>query len=259
MTTLELDGISAGYGRVHVLHDLTVSVSHGDGVVVVMGANGAGKTTLCKTVVGLVPPAAGEIRLDGAPLPSRPRGVVNSGVVLVPEGRQVFASMTVEENLAMGAYLRRDHGVRTDVDAVVDRFPILGERRHQPAGVLSGGEQQLLAIARALMARPKVLMLDEPTHGLSPVMVEAVVSIIRELHAEGVAIVWIEQNAQIAREAADRAILMANGRLVADGSAAELLTTEALASAYLGDLDTTRVSAGPGSPDESPNPRGDAE
>ena len=235
MTTIELVGLSAGYGRVKVLHELTTSVAHDDGVAVVMGANGAGKTTLCKTVAGLLAPMGGEIKVDGVTLPSSPRRVVRAGVALVPEGRQIFASMTVQENLAMGAYLRSDPDVKADLERLCDRFPILGVRRHQPAGVLSGGEQQMLAIARALMARPKVLMLDEPTHGLSPVMVDTVILTIRELHESGVAVVWVEQNAHIAQDAADRAILMANGRVVGDGKASELLTDDALASVYLGD------------------------
>ena len=231
---LALDGVSAGYGPVDVLHQVSLRVGEGQ-IVALIGANGAGKTTLLRTVSGLVPARRGQIRLHGAPIErARPERIVGRGVAHVPEGRQVLARMTVLENLRAGAYARRDREIEDDLASMLERFPVLRERRRQIAGTLSGGEQQMLAIARGLMSRPRLLMLDEPSLGLAPIIVGQIFGMIRELNTRGVPILLVEQNAHLALETADWAYVLETGRIVRQGEADRLLGDEAVRRAYLG-------------------------
>jgi ABC-type branched-subunit amino acid transport system ATPase component len=231
---LAIEDVSAGYGPVEVLHRVSLSVQEGQ-IVTLIGANGAGKTTLLRTVSGLLRPRAGQIRLRGAAIGGAgPDRIVAGGVAHVPEGRQVLARMTVLENLRAGAYHRRDGGVEQDIAAMLERFPALRERRAQLAGTLSGGEQQMLAIARGLMSRPRLLMLDEPSLGLAPIVVERIFGIIEELNARGVPILLVEQNAHLALEVAHWGYVLETGRIVKDGPADQLLGDEAVRRAYLG-------------------------
>ncbi len=231
---LAVEDVSAGYGSVEVLHRVSLSVREGQ-IVTLIGANGAGKTTLLRTVSGLLRPRAGQIRLRGAAIGgARPDRIVAGGIAHVPEGRQVLARMTVLENLRAGAYHRRDGAVEQDVTAMLERFPVLRERRAQVAGTLSGGEQQMLAIARGLMSRPRLLMLDEPSLGLAPIVVERIFGIIQELNARGVPILLVEQNAHLALEVAHWGYVLETGRIVKEGRADGLLGDEAVRRAYLG-------------------------
>jgi len=231
---LEIENLDVRYGRTHAVQDMSLTLDAGE-IVTVLGANGAGKSSLLKAVQGTVRAAAGHVRLKGAEVTrwSAPRRVAH-GLVLVPEGRQIFTSLTVHDNLLMGAYTRRDDA-RADIDAVFDRFPNLAERRHMPAAVLSGGEQQMLAIGRALVARPAVMMLDEPSLGLSPILVERLFDLIGELNREGLAILLVEQNTHMALATAHRGYVLELGRTVLVGPTAELAADERLAAAYLGD------------------------
>jgi branched-chain amino acid transport system ATP-binding protein len=231
---LEVDALDVRYGRTHAVRGVTLDVAAGE-IVTVLGANGAGKSSLLKAVAGAVKPAAGAVRLDGADLTALPAPErVRRGLVLVPEGRQILVSLTVHENLQMGAHVRRDGDVPRDIAAIYDRFPNLAARRDMAASVLSGGEQQMLAISRALLARPRVMMLDEPSLGLSPLLVSRLFALIAELNREGLAILLVEQNTRAALRAASRGYVMELGRVVLDGPAAELAGNEALAAAYLG-------------------------
>jgi ABC-type branched-subunit amino acid transport system ATPase component len=231
---LSVEEISAGYGPAEVLHRVSLSVREGQ-IVTLIGANGAGKTTLLRTVSGLLRPRAGQIRLRGASIGgARPDRIVASGVAHIPEGRQILARMTVHENLRAGAYQRRDRAVEADLQAMLTRFPVLGERRDQIAGTLSGGEQQMLAIARGLMSRPRLLMLDEPSLGLAPIVVDLIFGIIQELNARGVPILLVEQNAHLALEVAHWGYVLETGRIVMDGPASRLLGDDAVRRAYLG-------------------------
>jgi branched-chain amino acid transport system ATP-binding protein len=217
-----------------LLSDASFRVGQGDSVALV-GANGAGKSTLLRTISGLLKPHRGRIRLDRTEITRLPpHRIVSAGVAHVPEGRQVLARMTVEDNLLTGAYPRRDRGVDGDVRAALDRFPPLRGRLRQVAGTLSGGEQQMLAMARGLMSRPRVLMLDEPSLGLAPIVVARIFEIITELHARGVPILLVEQNANLALEAADRGYVLETGRIAMQGPAPQLLGDEAVRRAYLG-------------------------
>ncbi len=230
---LEVKGLDVRYGRNHAVKSLDLSLAEGE-IVTVLGANGAGKSSLLKAVQGVVRPAAGSVHLGGRTITgwSAPRRV-RDGLVLVPEGRQIFVSMSVHENLLMGAYTRRD-GYDPEIARIYERFPNLAERRHMPASVLSGGEQQMLAISRALLARPKVMMLDEPSLGLSPLLVQNLFDMIEDLNREGLTILLVEQNTHMALQTAHRGYVLELGATVLKGTAAELLADDRLEGAYLG-------------------------
>jgi branched-chain amino acid transport system ATP-binding protein len=231
---LSVEGIETRYGAVAALKGVSLDVGSGD-IVGVLGPNGAGKTTTLQTVIGLLRPAAGRIRFRGRDITAlAPNRVVACGIALVPEGRWILGSMSVRENLLMGAYLRRDGAVGRDIDRVCEIFPILRERQGQRAGTLSGGEQQMLAIGRALMARPTLLMLDEPTWGLAPVVVEEIMRVIARLNAEGTTILLVEQNARQALSVVRRCYVFEVGRVVWSGTPAELRRHPLLTRAYLG-------------------------
>jgi branched-chain amino acid transport system ATP-binding protein len=234
MTMLTVEGLRAGYGKVEVLHDVGLEVAPGR-IVALIGANGAGKTTLLKTISGLIRPAAGTIAFEGRDIAHRPaHKIVALGISHVPEGRSILKRMSVLENLRMGAYVRSDAEVETDIAAAMARFPVLAERRHQPAGTLSGGEQQMLAIARALVARPRLLLMDEPSLGLAPKLVTGIFRTLRELRDEGKTILLVEQNARQALQVADHAYVMERGRIVLSGTGASLLDTPEVQRTYLG-------------------------
>ncbi len=232
---LTLKSLQAGYGRVPVLKGISLHVRPGE-VVTLIGGNGAGKTTTLRTISGLLPARKGGVEFAGQDLTRLPaERIVTLGLALVPEGRRVFASLTVTANLELGAYHRRDKGkVRQDLEEMRQRFPILKERAHQAAGTLSGGEQQILAIGRALMARPRLLMLDEPSMGLAPRMVTQVYEILAELKAAGTTILLVEQNARAALKVADRGYVLETGRIILEGTAGELREDPEVQRAYLG-------------------------
>jgi branched-chain amino acid transport system ATP-binding protein len=234
MTMLAINGLRSGYGKVEVLHDVSLTIEQGQ-TVTLIGSNGAGKTTLLKTISGLIRPTAGTIKFEGKSIIRRPpHKIVGLGLCQVPEGRAILKRMTVTENLLMGAYNRRDAEISKDVSAVFERFPALAERREQLAGTLSGGEQQMLAIGRALMARPRLLLLDEPSLGLAPKFITRIFLTIRELQKEGKTILLVEQNARHALQVADRGYVMERGRIVLTGSGQELLKMPEVRSTYLG-------------------------
>ncbi|MEM7695512.1 MAG: ABC transporter ATP-binding protein [Pseudomonadota bacterium] len=230
---LGVTGLTAGYGRIEVLHNVDLAVDAGE-IVAIVGANGAGKTTLMNVLAGIHPPFAGSITYEGNDITAMPAHVrVASGIVLVPQGRRIFGPLTVEDNLRLGAY--RSAADRSDLTAMEEMFPILAERRGQGAGGLSGGQQQMLAIARALMARPRLLLLDEPSMGLAPLIVEQIFDALRTRHKrEGTTIVVVEQNVSAALAFADRGIVMETGRIVAAGPSADLLNDTAVQDAFLG-------------------------
>ena len=232
---LKVLDIEAGYGRIPVLKGVSLEVREGE-IITLIGGNGAGKTTLMKTICGLLSPSAGSIEYDGTPIHRKsPSARVKRGLVLVPEGRRILRRMTVYENLLMGAYARRDKQIiKADLEGVFRRFPVLGERKGFPADVLSGGEQQMLAIGRALLARPRLLMMDEPSLGLSPILVNAIFSIIDDLHRSGITILLVEQNAQKALQVANRGYVMETGKIVMCDTGQCLLRSEMLHEAYLG-------------------------
>jgi branched-chain amino acid transport system ATP-binding protein len=232
---LTLKSVQAGYGRLPVLKGISVHVRPGE-VVTLIGGNGAGKTTTLRTISGLLPPRKGAIEFAGHDLTRLPpERIVTLGLALVPEGRRVFRTLSVTANLELGAYHRRDKSeVRRDLEEIRGRFPILQERAHQAAGTLSGGEQQILAIGRALMARPRLLMLDEPSMGLAPRMVTQVYQILAELKAQGTTILLVEQNARAALKVADRGYVLETGRIILDGTAADLRDDPEVQRAYLG-------------------------
>ncbi len=235
MAVLEINDIVTAYGKIEALKGVSLSVAEGK-ITCLLGPNGAGKTTLMMTISGILKPQRGAIRFNGQDLAGKPaRTVVGQGVALVPENRLVFPEMTVEENLKAGAYLRRDAGkVPSDIASVYERFPRLQERREQYAGTLSGGEQQMLAISRALMARPKLLLMDEPSLGLAPLIVEDIFRIVRELNNEGTTIFLVEQNAHMALQVAHHFYLIEQGKIVFDGSPDEMEEDEVIKRAYLG-------------------------
>lgn len=233
---LKLESIQTFYGNVQVLKNLSIEVSQGE-IITLIGANGAGKTTTLMSISGIVPPRAGEILFENKPIHNlSPDEIVASGISLVPEGRRIFPRLTVMENLDMGAFLRKDKAdIKKDVDHVFELFPILAERRHQQGGTLSGGEQQMLAISRALMARPRMLLLDEPSLGLGPIFVKLIFDIIRRINAESrTTIFLVEQNAHMALKVADRGYVMENGCITLEGTADNLLHNEDVKRAYLG-------------------------
>ena len=232
---LETADLDARYGSIQVLHGLRFAVETG-GITTILGANGAGKTTTLRAVCGMVR-TAGEVRFDGARIDGRStEQIVRLGIAHTPEGRGTFVDLTVEENLRLGAYARRDRSrLADDYQRVYQYFPVLAERRRQQAGTLSGGEQQMLAIARALMSRPRLLLLDEPSLGLAPLVVREIFRIVRSInHEQGVSVLLVEQNASIALDLADHAYLLETGRVVMSGPAAELKKDDAIRRSYLG-------------------------
>lgn len=234
---LRIDRVNAGYGQLHVLHDVELHVGSGE-VVCVIGPNGAGKSTLLRTICGMLPVGSGTISFEGRSLNgSAPAAIVACGIAMVPEGRRVFGPLTVRENLMMGAYLRRGAAQRTevrrDLERLYETFPVLGRREKQMAGLLSGGEQQMLAIARAMMARPKLLLLDEPSMGLAPLIVKDIFRVLDQLRRE-TTILLVEQNARIALQLADRGYVLEMGRVVLGGTRDELLKDDRILQSYLG-------------------------
>jgi branched-chain amino acid transport system ATP-binding protein len=234
MSMLSIAGLRAGYGKIEVLHEVALTIEQGQ-IVTLIGANGAGKTTLLKTISGLIRPAGGTIDFEGESIVRRPpHRIVARGLSHVPEGRAILKRKTVLDNLRMGAYVRSDGEVNRDIESVFARFPVLAERRDQMAGTLSGGEQQMLAIGRALVARPRLLLLDEPSLGLAPKFVTRIFLTLRELRQEGKTILLVEQNARQALQVANRGYVMERGRIVLSGSGQELLNTPEVRQTYLG-------------------------
>ncbi|WP_442597532.1 ABC transporter ATP-binding protein [Parapusillimonas sp. JC17] len=233
---LKLRGLEVAYGGIRALRGVDLQVEHGE-LVCLIGANGAGKSTTLRAICGLVPIAAGDVFYDGQRVSGRPSyQLVRQGLVMVPEGRGIFGRLTIEENLSMGGYARRDTvGMRQDMDAVFQLFPRLAERRRQAAGTLSGGEQQMLAMGRAMVSRPRLLLLDEPSMGLAPLMVDRIFEVIRRISSEGVTILLIEQNARLALETSSRGYVMESGSLVLEGLSSRLLNDPKVREAYLGE------------------------
>ncbi|MEU4116296.1 ABC transporter ATP-binding protein [Kitasatospora sp. NPDC028055] len=233
---LEVEDLRVAYGKIEAVKGISFTVDQGE-VTTLIGTNGAGKTTTLRTLSGLLKPTAGRITFDGQDLSTVPaHKIVALGLAHSPEGRHIFPRMTIEENLLLGAFLRTDTaGIQSDVERAYTLFPILGERRKQAAGTLSGGEQQMLAMGRALMSQPKLLMLDEPSMGLSPLMMQKIMSTIVELKASGTTILLVEQNAQAALSLSDRGYVMETGRIVLSGTGADLLHDESVRKAYLGE------------------------
>ncbi|MCJ7841895.1 ABC transporter ATP-binding protein [Lederbergia sp. NSJ-179] len=232
---LKVDDINVYYGNIHALKGVSLDINQGE-IVTLIGANGAGKSTLLKTVSGLLKPKQGNIILDGQSIIGKAaQTIVKLGLSHVPEGRRVFANLTVEENLELGAFLRKDKaGIKKDMESVFERFPHLLERRKQLSGTLSGGEQQMLAIGRAIMARPRLLLLDEPSMGLAPLLVKTIFQIIDDINKSGTTILLVEQNANMALSIANRAYVIETGRVVLSGTAEELNASEQVKQAYLG-------------------------
>ena len=233
---LELQNVETFYGNIQALKSISLEIAQGE-IVTLIGANGAGKSTTLMTVCGVVPPRKGEILFEGQPIHGMPpNAIVSMGISQVPEGRRIFPYLTVLENLDMGAFLRDDSAeIKTDLDYIFDLFPILAERRHQAGGTLSGGEQQMLAISRALMARPRLLLLDEPSLGLAPLVVKRIFEIVKKINSENNTTVFlVEQNANLALKTAHRGYVMENGRIIMADAAANLLANEDVRKAYLG-------------------------
>jgi len=232
---LEIERLRAGYGEVQILRDVSLTVEAGE-MVTLVGSNGAGKSTLLNTVCGIVRPTAGCVRLDGTDITGWPsEAIVAQGITQVPEGRRLFPQMTVHENLLIGAYRRRDgQGIQRDIDAMYELFPILKERQRQRAGSMSGGEQQMCAIARGLMARPRILILDELSLGLAPIMLDALVDGLRRVHAEGTTVFVVEQDVATAFDLATTGYVLENGSVVLAGPTHELRTNPHVKKAYLG-------------------------
>jgi branched-chain amino acid transport system ATP-binding protein len=236
MSLLSINDVHISYGGIKAVKGVSFHVDQGE-LVTLIGANGAGKTTTLKAIVGLLKPATGEIEYDGQRINGTASHLIaQRGLALVPEGRGVFPGLTIEENLQMGAYTRRDRaGIASDIDVAYTRFPRLKERARQTAGTLSGGEQQMLAISRALMSRPKLLLLDEPSMGLAPIMVQKIFSVVREVAASGVTILLIEQNAKLALQVSHRAYVMDGGLITLEGESKQLLSDPRVREAYLGE------------------------
>ena len=241
MPLLDIDRLEVTYGKIRAVKGISFAVEAGR-LVTLIGANGAGKTTTLRTLSGLVAPSAGTVTFDGQRLDGVPaHQIVERGVAHVPEGRRVFPRMTVAENLELGAFIRTGRAARAtaeqraDMDRIFSLFPVLAERRSQAAGTLSGGEQQMLAIGRALMSRPRLLMLDEPSMGLSPIMMNTIFTTLGDLKAQGTTILLVEQNAQAALSLADHAYVIETGTVVLEGSASELAASEQVRKAYLGE------------------------
>lgn len=234
---LKIDNLDVYYGNIHALKGVHLQVEEGE-IVTLIGANGAGKTTLLKTISGLLKPKNGEIQYNGENIAlKKPQYIAKSGIVHVPEGRRVFPNMTVQENLELGAYLRKDKKeIEKDLQHVYELFPRLYERKKQQAGTLSGGEQQMLAIGRGLLAKPKLLLLDEPSMGLAPLLVKTIFKVIEDINNEGTTILLVEQNAHMALTIANRAYVIETGKVVLSGSAQELRESDQVREAYLGGL-----------------------
>jgi branched-chain amino acid transport system ATP-binding protein len=231
---LTLEGVRSCYGRIEVIHGVSLTVNGGE-IVTLVGSNGAGKTTLLRAISGVQPASGGSIRFAGETIDALPgHERVMRGIVQVPEGRQVFTPLSVDDNLRLGAFRRKDDEVATDIEQIYATFPLLAEKRRAAAGSLSGGQQQMLAIGRALMARPKLILLDEPSMGLAPVLVEQIFAIILDLKARGLTTLLVEQNANAALAIADRGYVMETGRIVMSGPGRELLDDPRVQSAYLG-------------------------
>jgi len=232
---LEVRGLTSHYGRIQALHGIELEVREGE-LIALVGANGAGKTTLLRCISGVQPISGGSLRFDGREIVRQPAPMrVRQGICQVPEGRQVFGPMSVEDNLRLGAFVRNDTaGIRGDIEQMYALFPILGEFRHRAAGTLSGGQQQMLAMARALMGRPRLLLLDEPSMGLAPLIVEEIFGIVRRLQAQGITTLLVEQNAHAALSIADRGYVIETGRITLAGSGPSLLADPAVQAAYLG-------------------------
>jgi branched-chain amino acid transport system ATP-binding protein len=233
---LKLDNLSVHYGGIHALQGISLEVPAGK-IVTLIGANGAGKSTTLKSIVGLVKASAGSITWNDEPLVGKAtKDIVESGIVLVPEGRRVFANLTVDENLTLGAYARNDKAaIESDRQRIFGLFPRLKDRMRQKAGTLSGGEQQMLAVGRALMTRPKLLMMDEPSLGLAPIVVKMIFDIIKEINSEGTTILLVEQNAKAALESAHFGYVLETGRITMSGEGKKLLTDDGVRKAYLGE------------------------
>lgn len=233
---LKLNNINTYYGNIHALKDVSLEIKEGE-IITLIGANGAGKTTTLMSISGIVPPRTGEVLFMGKPIHElSSEKIVSMGLCQVPEGRHIFPHLTVTENLDMGAFLRKDKGnISKDMDYIFDLFPILNERKNQPGGTLSGGEQQMLAISRALMARPKLLLLDEPSLGLAPIIIRQIFEIIKKINKEsGTTVFLVEQNANLALKTADRGYVMENGRITMTDTGDNLLSNEEVKNAYLG-------------------------
>ena len=235
MAMLEVSGLNVYYGLIHALHDVSFHVNEGE-VVALIGANGAGKTTILHTVSGLLNAKSGSVVFEGRDITKKPgHSIVKLGMSHVPEGRRVFPDLTVEENLRMGAFTRPTAEIAASLDEVYEWFPRLQERKNQPAGTLSGGEQQMLAMGRAMMSKPRILLLDEPSMGLSPLFVGEVFKIIEKVSAAGTTVLLVEQNAKKALSIAHRAYVLETGKIIKEGVAADLLNDDAIKKAYLGE------------------------
>jgi branched-chain amino acid transport system ATP-binding protein len=232
---LEINNLHVYYGAIHALKGVSFHLNAGE-IVALIGSNGAGKSTLLKTISGLLAPTQGQVNYLGDELNSRPpQEIVSLGIIHIPEGRKIFPKMTVVENLEMGAYLIRDRNLIAErMEQMFTRFPVLRDRKKQLGGTLSGGEQQMLTMARGLMSNPKLMLLDEPSMGLAPVLVEQVFDIIEEINTQGTSILLVEQNAQMALSIADRAYVLETGRIVLDGNASEVMSDPLVIKAYLG-------------------------
>ena len=234
MSLLKVDDIHVYYGAIHAIKGVSFEVNEGE-IVTLIGANGAGKSTTLNTVAGLLRPRSGSITFDGKNLATIPaHKTVSQGMALCPEGRRIFQQMTVRENLEMGGFTRPKWEIPVSIEEMFGRFPRLKEREKQIAGTLSGGEQQMLAIARAMMSKPRLLMLDEPSMGLAPILVEQIFDIIKELHKAGTTILLVEQNAEMALKVADRAYVLESGKVALSGTGSELAASDAIKKAYLG-------------------------
>ena len=234
-TVLKIDDINVYYGSIHAIKGISFDVKKGE-IVTLIGANGAGKSTTLNTVSGLLKPGDGSVFFDGSSIVGVPaHKIVGKGMALCPEGRRIFAQLSVEENLEMGAFTRPGSEIKDSMERVYENFPRLKERYKQTAGTLSGGEQQMLAMGRALMSKPDLLMLDEPSMGLAPILVDQIFEIIKKLHKNGTTILLVEQNAQMALSIADRAYVLETGKIVNEGTGAELLHDDSVRKAYLGD------------------------
>ena len=231
---LKVQDLSVHYGMIQAVHNVSFEVKQGE-IVSLIGANGAGKTTILRTISGLVRPSNGQIIFEGKNIEkAAPQKIVADGLSQVPEGRHVFSGLTVQENLDMGAFLRKDNTLKEDFEQIFAKFPILKERRNQDAATLSGGEQQMLAMGRALMSKPKLLLLDEPSMGLAPIFIKEIFSIIQEIQAQGTTVLLIEQNAKMALSIANRGYVLETGKIVLEGTGKEILASEAVRKAYLG-------------------------
>lgn len=235
MAMLEIDNINVYYGAIHAIKGISLKVEQGE-IVTLIGANGAGKSTTLRTISGLLKPKEGTIKFEGEDIAGKPaQTIVRAGISQVPEGRRVFSNMTVLENLELGAYIREDkEGIEQDMKMVFERFPRLQERIEQVAGTLSGGEQQMLAMGRALMSRPRLLLLDEPSMGLAPLLIKEIFSIIQDINKAGTTVLLVEQNANMALSIAHRAYVLETGRITLSGNAQELAASESVRKAYLG-------------------------